>query len=381
MKTLKGYLFALVFGAITFMCTLLARSYGAVLDSFYPYMTRQFLGGLAWVTSALPFTIWQTAVYLLVIGLIISIVLMVRRKWQFFRWLGWVACLVSFVWMCHTLFYGLNFYASPLSDNIKLESQPLHQSDLENATIFFRDKANALASQLPRDEEGNLLFEDFATLAQKAGEGFENLKMQGYSVFAGSTLPVKKLQWAKLYSSMGILGVTMPVTAESAVNPMIPNMALPFVMCHEMSHRMSIPMENDANFAGILACAASSDLQFQYSAYYMAYRYCYNELAKADSAALREIHKDASPLLRRDMKFYDDFFAKEENKVTTTVANTVNNAYIQTSGDKNGIASYGQVATQLVNWYLAQTAEDSSVQKFDPFDKDYISNLLGGEGA
>ena len=63
----------------------------------------------------------------------------------------------------------------------------------------------------------------------------------------------------------------------------------------------------------------------------------------------------------------------------TKVASTVNNAYIQASGDKKGTASYGMVATQLVNWYLQETqmSQQNSQNKFDPFDKDYIHGILG----
>ena len=194
----------------------------------------------------------------------------------------------------------------------------------------------------------------------------------------GSMLPPKKLMWSGLYSSMGICGVSMALTGEASVNPDIPNMSQPFVMCHEMAHRMCIALEDDANFAAFLACEANDDIQFQYAAWYMAYRYCYNALAKADQAALRQIHDGASELFRRDLKVYDEFFAREKKQVATNVANTANNAYLQASGDKQGTASYGLVATQLVRWYLQETARENGPQnKFDPTDKGYISGILG----
>ena len=378
MKKIKRYLWALAVLAITVGCTWLARQYGAVLDTFYPYVTRQLQAVLAYFSSGVSFTVWQAAAVVLGVGLLVSIVVMILRKWNFFRWLGWVLCMVSFVWMCHTCLYGLNFYASPLSEHIRQGSYPFTEQHLEQATIFFRDQANALAETLPRDGEGNLLFDDFDVLAEKAGAGYENLKMEGQSVFAGSTLPVKKLSWAKLYSSMGICGVTMAVTGEAAVNPNIPNMSLPFVMCHEMAHRMCIALEDDANFAGFLACEANPDVQFQYSAFYMAYRYCMNELGGSARAKIRE---GENALLRRDLTVYDRFFAKEQNKVATGVANAANNVYIQASGDSAGTASYGQVATHLVNWYIENEILGKMEQQgqFDPLDEDFINGILGGK--
>ena len=355
-----GYILAVISFGIYLGITALAKRYGQLLDTFYPYITRWGQKVLAAISSIFPFTLWQALAVVLVLLLLGTLGLVIWKKKSIIRWLGWVLAIVSFGWTAHTGIYGLNFYASALSQDIRLEGRELSQEDLENALIYFRDQANALALELPRDESGNLLYDAFDLLGRNAGNGYQNLTRQGYAVFAGSTAPVKKLSWGKIYSAMGICGVSMALTGEASVNPLIPNMSIPFVMCHEMAHRMCISLEDDANFAAFLACEANEDPQFQYSAYYMAYRYCYNALAKAD------------------VKFYDAYFAKEKKDTATKVASTVNNAYIQASGDKKGTASYGMVATQLVNWYLQETQmSQENNSKFDPFDKDYIHGILG----
>ena len=374
-----GYILAAISLGIYIGMTMLAKRYNQLLDTFYPYVTRWGQKILSAISSLFPFTLWQVLAVMLVALLLGSLGWVIWKKKSFIRWLGWVLAIVSLGWTAHTGIYGLNFYASALSQDIRLEGRELTQEDLENALIYFRDQANDLALQLPRDEDSNLLYDDFDVLGRNAGAGYQNLTRQGYAVFAGSTAPVKKLSWGKLYSAMGICGVSMALTGEASVNPLIPNMSIPFVMCHEMAHRMCISLEDDANFAAFLACQANEDPQFQYSAYYMAYRYCYNALAKDDVNALITIHEGVNDLFRRDLKFYDAYFAKEKKDTATKVASTVNNAYIQVSGDKKGTASYGMVATQLVNWYLQETqmSQQDNQNKFDPFDKDYISGILG----
>jgi len=237
---------------------------------------------------------------------------------------------------------------------------------------------------MPRDENGKLLFDDFDTLAAQAGQGFTTLAYeQSGSIFAGCTLPVKKLAWADMYTSMGITGVTMPLTGEAAVNPQIPSISLPFTMCHEMAHRMSIATEDDANFAAFLACLANEDKQFQYSAYYMAFRYCYSALYSAGTsetaAAAARIDLDVNGYLRYDLTQYDKFFSKHRDDTLSNIADSVNDTYIKVSGDENGTASYGQVSIYLVNWYLEELVypfeEDDS--GFDPMDKDYVGGILG----
>ena len=363
---------------LTLAVTALAKRYGALLDAFYPYVTRWGQKILAGISGVFSFSLWQVLVLLLALTLLGTLALVIWKKKPIIRWLGWVLAAASLLWCAHTCIYGLNFYAGDLSQDLRLESRELTQADLEYALIHFRDQANALAAQLPRDEDGNLLYDDFHILAEKAGNGYQNLIQAGYSVFAGSTLPPKKLLWPQLHTAMGICGIFSALTGEACVNPAIPTVSQPFVMCHEMAHRMCIAPEDDANFAAFLACRANTDLPFQYSAYYMAYRYCYNALAKTDRAALNQIHSGAGDLFRRDLQVYDEFFARERNTLAFRLANTANHIYLRVSGDKLGTASYGQVATQLVRWYLQETQWENEPQhKFDPTDKDYISGILG----
>jgi hypothetical protein len=290
----------------------------------------------------------------------------------------------SVIWLLHTGIYGLNYYAGPISDDVRLGNSEFTAEDLEKATIYFRDMANQMAKEMPRDENGKLIFDDFDTLAVQAGQGFNALAYeQSGSIFAGCTIPVKKLGWADMYTSMGITGVTMPLTGEAAVNPQIPSISLPFTMCHEMAHRMSIATENDANFAAFLACLANEDKQFQYSAYYMAFRYCYSALYSAGTsetaAAAARIDLEINDYLRYDLTQYDKFFTKHRDDTLSNIADSVNDTYIKVSGDENGTASYGQVSIYLVNWYLEELVypfeEDDS--GFDPMDKDYVGGILG----
>ena len=106
----------------------------------------------------------------------------------------------------------------------------------------------------------------------KRQTGFQYLTYQRYfPVFAGSTLPVKKLGWADMYSSMGITGVTFGLTGEACVNPDTYVAWLPFTMCHEIAHRQAVAAEDGANFCAYLACMENPDAEFQYSGALAAY--------------------------------------------------------------------------------------------------------------
>ena len=245
--------------------------------------------------------------------------------------------------------------------------------ELADATEFYRDKANILCEQVDRDGSGNVDYPDFETLADRAGLGFQELVYKrSYPIFAGSTLPVKELGWADMYTSMGITGVTFGLTGEAAVNPQIPDILLPFTMSHEMAHRMCIASERDANFAAFLACSVHPDVEFEYSAYFMAYRYCYNALASVKTVAAAQFTADissgVSDKLQRDLDTYKAFFSKNQDKTATSLANTANDTYLRASGESSGIASYSEVCDLLVNWHIQEVVLPSITVKESPFD-------------
>ncbi len=372
MKYWRGYLTAAIIGFFTWALTAYAKSHAKLIDMVYPYLSRMVQSALSQWSGSVGLVLWQLVVMLAIVGLLVGIVMMIIWKWNPIQFIGWVLAVVSLVFFLHTGIYGLNYYSGPMAEDIRLNVTEYNAAELEAATAYYRDHANRLVGEISRGEDGQPSYGDFDTLAQQAGNGFHHLVYdRGFSIFAGDLSPVKKLGWAKYYTSVGITGVHMPVTGEAAVNPNTPDVGLPFTMCHEMAHRMCISQEQDANFAAFLACDANDSVDFQYSGYFMAYRYCYNALAQADPAAAARVRSGADSRLLQDIAQYDRFFAERKDEQATKVADSANDTYITASGNERGIDSYGDVVQLLVSWHiqevvLPQQAEEEK-NKFDPY--------------
>ena len=388
MKMLRGYIAAAIIGALAWVLTQFGERFTTLVDMIYPYVIRTMQGFLATWSGAVDMLIWQVLAVALGVVALGGLVVVIVMKWNPISWGGWVLAAVSLVWLLHTAMFGLNYYAGPLADDIRLDVGRYSVSELAEATEYYRDKANALAAQVDRDSEGNVDFSEFHVLAKQAGDGFHTLTYDySYPIFAGSTEPVKQLGWADMYTSMGITGFTCGITGEAAVNPQIPDVTLPFTMCHEMAHRMCIAAERDANFAAFLACSVHTDVEFRYSAYFMAYRYCYNALAsvntQAAATAAARVSNGVSDLLKRDLGYYNSYFAAKRSDAATAVADTANDTYLKVSGDASGIASYGQVCDLLVNWHIQTIVLPSMAvveSPFDPYDESQV-DLSGNVNA
>ena len=380
MKYWFGYLTAALIGALTWVLMQFGQRFSILIDMVYPYVIRTLQGFLAQWSGSVDFLLWQVLAVALAVILLASLVAVIALRKSIIAWGGWALSACALVYLLHTMVWGLNYYAGPLSEDIRMEVSQYTIEELTEATEYYRDRANILAEQMKRDGSGNLVYPEFEELADRAGLGFQRLVYEhSYPIFAGSTLPVKKLGWADMYTSMGITGVTFGITGEAAVNPQIPVVLQPFTMAHEMAHRMCIASERDANFSAFLACAVHPHVEFEYSAYFMAFRYCYNAIASVKTVAAAEatasIREGIGDKLRKDMNDYSDFFSQKQDKAATDFANTANDTYLKTSGEKSGISSYSEVCDLLVNWHIQEVVLPSiAVEEshFDPYDKNQV---------
>ena len=369
MKYWRGYLVAAIVAACSWGLIEFAKSHWALVDMIYPYMTRMVQNYLIGWNSGVGFCLWQLILIVLGVLLLASVVMMILWKWNPIQWFGWVTAAVSIIFFLNTAIWGLNSYAGPIAQDIRLEVADYQISELEEAAAFYQSRANALATHVKRDENGTMVLPDLETLCEMAGEGFESQTYDRYNaIFAGSTAPVKELGWSDLFSARGITGLTVGITGEAAVNPETPTVAMPFVICRQMAQRMCITNEQDSAFAAFLACDANTQSVFRYSAYFMAYRYCQSALMSMDTAmaqqAAMKLNGTESDLLRGDMLAYGSSFAvKADDKYTEAVP-----------ADEQG-TKRSNLVDLLVNWHIQEYVLPllkDDVIIFDPLDENQV---------
>lgn len=384
MKYLAGYVTAAIFGALTWVLMQFGERFSVLVDMVYPYVMRNSQGILAQWTGSVDFCLWQLLLMALAVIVLTTVVLMIILKWNPIQWLGWVLAAASFVFLLHTGFYGLNYYAGDLSDDMRLEVSQYTLDELTEATVYYRDKANALSDSVKRDSAGLPDFAELAALSEAAGQGFDVLTHQElYPIFAGSTLPVKELGGADFFTSIGITGLTVGLTGEAAVNPQTPDLLMPYVICREMAHRMCISKERDANFAAFLAASRNESPEFQYSAYYMAFRYCYEALSSltqsSAAAAAQKIGEGMGENLKKDMAAMDLFFKSNRNGLYAGMADSLLKTFYKVSGDSTGFHPANEICNLLVNWHIQKVVLPSlavTETHFDPYDE-YQVDLSG----
>ena len=171
MKYYGGFITAAILGAITWVLHQLGERFTTLVDMVYPYVIRTLQSYLAQWSSGADFLLWQLMAVVLAVIALAALVLVIVFKRSFISWSGWVLAGFSFVYLLHTLCFGLNYYAGPLAADIRMEVAQYTLDELKEATVYYRDQANILSKWVDRDENGNVKFDDFETLAAAAGEG------------------------------------------------------------------------------------------------------------------------------------------------------------------------------------------------------------------
>ena len=362
MKYWRGYLVAAILAACTWAFREFAQTHTKLVDMIYPYVTRMIQNFMAEWSSGVAFCLWQAIVLALIVAAMASIVLMIVFKWNPVQWFGWITAVISLIVLLHTGIFGMNEFAGPIAEDIRLTDTVCSNEQLEDAAEYFRDQANAYGEKVEKDAAGQVKAPDLATLNQLAAQSFETLVFENYySVFAGSTAPVKELTMADYFTNRGQMGYTVAITGEAAVNLEAPGFMQPFAVCREMCYRMCIASQRDKHFGAFLACQENDSDAFRYAAYLMAYRYCLNELPQSTASV---VNAKASAQVRNDVDMWDAFVAPAEEQMAKKAS-------------KDGLKdeTNGEIADLLIRWHYEQIVLPSITEQevqFNPMDETQV---------
>ena len=357
MKYWRGYLVAAILAACTWAFRDLASTHTKLVDMIYPYVTRMVQNYLAGWSGTVDFCVWQVVVLALLVAAFASVVLMIIFKWNPIQWFGWILSVVSLIVLLHTGICGMNLYAGSIAEDMRLPDTAGNQEQMEQTAIYYRDKANELALDVARMSDETVKLPELDELNELAPNGFRHLVYdQYYSVFAGSTAPVKELGMADYFTKRGKMGLTVAITGEAAVNMEAPTVMIPYAICREMSYRMCIAKPEDTAFAGILASQANEEACFQYAGYVMAYQ---SLLEALPEAAANEIAAHANTQLRNDVQAWKEFVARGVSEKNAQENKEVNE----------------KLAKLLVNWHYNSVVLPSITVPevdFDPMDESQV---------
>ncbi len=328
--------------------------YPAWIEAYYTYGIYPFISRIQrFLTGWIPFSIGDLF-YLFLIILILSRLFqllraIIKRKINrpyLMRGLKQIIFGSLLVYTLFNLLWGLNYNRSGIAKQLHLEMKKYSLEELDTLTAVLQRRLNQyvlLAGPGQRDsfyKKNNLFRESY--------EAYRDVSMQ-YPFLSYHPASIKPSIFSYIGNVLGFQGYYNPFSGEAQVNTTVPVFTQPFIACHEIGHQLGYGKENEANFAGFLACRAHPSPAFRYSVYFDMYHYTISELYGRDSLKARHYIDSLSPLVKKDFKVVRDFFNKYQNPVEPFITWLYGN-YLKANRQPAGRQTYNQVVAFLIAW-------------------------------
>jgi len=258
--------------------------------------------------------------------------------------------IISGIYFCFYLFWGLNYYREPLAKNMQYPKEKYSTGQLEKVSLHIVERLNYYHIKITKNDTIKVVnIHDPQTMYTMATDGYQQLS-EAYPQFTYQHASVKNslMSWLQMYN--GTAGYFNPLTGEAQVNDRIPKTGYPTTICHEMAHQIGFAAENEANFIGFLAANYTPDLYFKYASYRMAFAYCISELKKRNPKKAKQLWKKVHVGIEKDFSASYRTWKGYKNPFEPLVKKGYN-AYLKANKQEHGTDSYNQVVSLLITYF------------------------------
>jgi hypothetical protein len=299
----------------------------------------------------LPFSFGDLLIgFLLFLFLRFIIRLIASRFRNFISKIVHFTAVLSGLYFCFYLFWGLNYYRQPIAENLNYQHREYSTAQLQKVTKTIITKLNDAQFEITKNDtlqvENNFSPEEMYDMAIL---GYAHLA-EDFPQFQYKYKSIKSSLMSVLQTYNGTGGYLNPLTGEAQVNDKIPKTGYPTTVCHEMAHQIGFAAENEANFIGFLAANYNDNIYFSYASYRMAFLYCVSELRKRDRNLSQELYQTLNRGIIKDFNTTYTFWEAYDNPFEPLVKKGYN-AYLKANKQDKGIASYNYVVDLLIRYF------------------------------
>lgn len=324
---------------------------------------------LSLITGLLPISIAEWFVIFFALFFIMKFMIMTVRStpsstWGEHKVLDFVINLIVFISLGYFSFimvWGLNYHRLPFADIAGLDTKPTSIHELKTLCESLIYRANDLRRHIHEDEKGVMdIPRAPSSVFLRAPEGYEKAAKM-YSVLDGKYGKPKGVFFSEIMCYAGISGIYFPFTAEANVNTLVPDCMLPSTTSHEMAHQRGFAREDEANYIAYLTCNLHPDADFQYSGTLLGLIHAMNALYRHDPTAYHQLYFMYNEGVKRDLAALTKFWQQYEGPVER-MSSKLNNAYLKSNMQEDGIYSYGRMVDLLIAEYRLKNSPKKNVK-------------------
>jgi hypothetical protein len=316
-------------------------------NGIYPVIskTQRFLFG--WIPLSVGDLIYGFFILVVLVKAWQLVRVLFKRKFNRIYFLSGLKQIVFFCLLVYVFFYllwGLNYSRKGIAQQLNLKMSTYTLIELDTLTNALEQRLNHYASMFKpaqRDsfyKKRNLFHESYVAY-KIAGHYHPFLRYNSRSI--------KPSLYSYAGNIFGFEGYYNPFSGEGQVNTTIPVFEQPFVACHEIGHQVGYAKENEANFAGFLACRLHPSPVFRYSVYFDMFSYAISEFYRYDSSKAKKYLDALHPQVKKDFEELRRFFKKYQNPIEPVIT-WIYGKYLQANNQPAGKRTYSEVIAFLI---------------------------------
>jgi hypothetical protein len=226
------------------------------------------------ITEWLPFPLGEVLMYvgacliILIIPILILLIFLRKKKGYkafvsgYFKTLVLIILSVLFIYT----YQWLTPYRSSVLGNALTSNHDYTVEEMHTLYIYVLDHINEECVNVPRDENGNIIYDNKTATEQKVSVAMNSVSDE-FTRLSGYYPTIKSAMCSDVLDWMNIGGYTYPYTMETTYNKYIHRLYFPTLYAHESSHHMGYYKEHEANFLSYVGLINSDDPILRYSGY------------------------------------------------------------------------------------------------------------------
>ncbi len=325
------------------------------VEYYYSRGVYPLLSKFSSLTANLPFSAAEFLLYAFLVFLVLYVIFIAA---SFFRKKGMrlriqsalfrtvvLFVILSSMWGSFMLGWSINYARQPLSQSLGLDASPSSGRELYDVCRHLAVKANDLRDRTLEDKNGVF------RLTQSKEEINREVKMVYRNnappfMNLGGETNIKSVASTNLLSTMNTLGIYIPFTYEPNINMQMPDLYYASSALHEYAHFKGFAREDEANFIAYYVSKDMDDTDFAYSSTMLALCHALGQLSGHNYELYCGIYDSLSEPVKRDFANENIYWAQfEETKET---AETMNNNYLISNKQEDGVQSYGRMVDLLI---------------------------------
>ncbi|MBQ6583337.1 MAG: DUF3810 domain-containing protein [Mogibacterium sp.] len=322
----------------------LARIMPGFADGYASLVYPLWLASLGRLSGLAAFCVAEILCLVLPVWLLADLI---RNRKRLRRWLAHLVWLAAILCFLYTANCGVNYYRSSFVSGHTEEPSAVSEEELTaDVLASFCEYTILQLRENPSDS-----YPDASALPGEAIRAMQDLGTR-YPEFSGYYPRPKQLgPLSRLFSMSGVSGIYSPFTIEANINGEMPEYQKPFTACHELSHLRSYMNEGEANYIGWLACIGSGNESFRRSGWLTAWSYAGGSLRRTDPERYAKLRAALPEDAAAELEAGNLFWSTHENRASE-IQDQLNDAYLKSNGQQEGIRTYGQLTRLMLQWYL-----------------------------